>query len=69
MAGSESPQSKRPNAPKQGQNTLKKPLQVMHISRKEEIKDCDNGLDKTNQKDNSQTEKTTQSGNKKSIMI
>jgi len=39
MAGSGSPQPKRPNPPRQTQDNLRKPLQVMHISKKEEQKD------------------------------
>ncbi len=39
MAGSASPQPRRPNPPRQKQNDLRKPLQVMHISRKEEQND------------------------------
>ena len=38
MAGSGSPQPKRPNPPRKEQSNLRKPLQVMHISRKEEVK-------------------------------
>ncbi len=37
MAGSGSPQPKRPNPPRKDQNDLRKPLQVMHISRKQEL--------------------------------
>ncbi len=37
MAGSGTPQPKRPNPPRQEQKNLRKPLQVMHISRKEEV--------------------------------
>ncbi len=37
MAGSERPQPKRPNPPRREQNELRKPLQVMHISRKKEL--------------------------------
>ena len=37
MAGSGNSQAKRPNPPKGTQSNVKKPLQVMHISRKEEI--------------------------------
>ena len=37
MAGSGSPQPKRPNPPRKEQSNLRKPLQVMHISRKEEV--------------------------------
>ncbi len=38
MAGSGSPQPKKPNPPRQQQNYLRKPIQVMHISRKENQK-------------------------------
>ncbi len=38
MAGS-SPQPNRPNPPRQKQNDLRKPIQVLHISKKEEQKD------------------------------
>ncbi len=37
MAESGRPQPKRPNPPRKEQSDLRKPLQVMHISRKEEI--------------------------------
>ena len=37
MAGSGSPQPKRPNPPRKEQSNLRKPLQVMHISRKEDV--------------------------------
>ncbi len=36
MAGSGSPQPKKPNPPRNEQSNLRKPLQVMHISRKED---------------------------------
>ena len=36
MAGSGSPQPKKPNPPRNEQSHLRKPLQVMHISRKED---------------------------------
>ena len=36
MEGSERPQPKKPNLPREANSSPKKPLQVMHISRKEE---------------------------------
>ena len=37
MAGSGSPQPKRPNPPREEQQDMRKPLQVMHISRKQDL--------------------------------
>ncbi len=41
MAGSGSPKPKRPNPPRQEKSDLRKPLQVMHISRKQELNGSD----------------------------
>ncbi len=46
MAESGSPQPKRPTPPRQEQKNLRKPLQVMHISRKDEPEDPSQSLNK-----------------------
>jgi len=56
MAGSGSPQPKRPNPPRKEQSNLRKPLQVMHISRKEDVQsqgdlDSNDALENTDRKE------------------
>ncbi len=57
MAGSGSPQPKKPNPPRKEQSDLRKPLQVMHISRKDEVQSQED-LDSNNAKDNAELKRT-----------
>ena len=58
MAGSGSPQPKRPNPPRKEQSNLRKPLQVMHISRKEEVQ-SQGDLDSNYALENTELKKTS----------
>ncbi len=72
MAESGSPQPKRPNPPRKEQSDLRKPLQVIHISRKEEVKslgDLDSNISEENQENTDpQQSKPTKEGVKRTLV-